>query len=142
MTSLFDVPQELSEWPLVGHPLEQLTTPVEVDCFERENAAISVLGAENLKMEWLETPRVWGRLIEQADACLEHARLAEKGLRFSAACGLILTAQELLRRSLDIRCSTTEHLTLERAVTERLNSSRRDLDRLLDLSVQVRLFAL
>ncbi|BCM93743.1 hypothetical protein IAD21_05634 [Abditibacteriota bacterium] len=93
-------------------------------------------------MEWLETPRVWCRLIEQADVCLEHARLAEKGLRFSAACGLILTAQELLRRSLNIKCSTTEHLTLERAVTERLNSSRRDLDRLLDLSVQVRLFAL
>ena len=115
--------------------------PIDSEANASEAAIISALGAGNIELEWQETPRMCGRLIEQADVCLEHARLAEKGLKFSAACGLILTAQELLRRSLSIDCSTTEHLALERAVIGRLDASRRDLDRLLDLAVQVRMFA-
>ena len=123
----------------IGQPLRVL--PPDSEAASPEMAIVSALGAGNIELEWTETPRMWGRLIEQADVCLEHARIAEKSLKFSAACGLILTAQELLRRSLSIDCTTTEHLALERAVIGRLDASRRDLDRLLDLAVQVRMFA-
>ena len=107
-----------------------------------EAALLQAMNAADLEIEWHETPQLWRKLIEQADVCLEYARLAEKGLRFSAACGLILTANELLRRALCVECNSTTHLVLERAVIERLDASRRDLERLLELAVQVRMFGI
>ncbi|RYG53622.1 hypothetical protein EON80_32520, partial [bacterium] len=60
-----------------------------------------------------EPPLLWRRLMEQADLCFEHAAQAAQGKRFSAACGLIVTAQELLRRAQSVQCSARDHLVLE-----------------------------
>jgi hypothetical protein len=88
------------------------------------------------------TPLLWRRLLEQADLCFEHAGQAAQGKRFSAACGLIITAQELLRRAHSLDCSACDHLVMEQAIIVRLDRARRELDEWLELAVEVRLCAL
>lgn len=85
---------------------------------------------------------LWRRLLDQVDLCFEHAAQAAQGKRFSAACGLIVTAQELLRRAQCLHCSARDHLVLERAIIVRLEHARRELDEWLELAVEVRLYAL
>jgi hypothetical protein len=97
---------------------------------------------DSIEITDAQPPLLWRRLLEQADLCFEHAAQAAQGKRFSAACGLIVTAQELLRRAQIVHCSSCDHLVLERAIIIRLDRARHELEELLDLAVDVRLYAL